>query len=100
MADLVPGYVKSYQSGELRKRVAKLYAVLESRELCARKCQVNRLSGEKGYCYSARALKWSLRKSEMVRKSGLLFAASIRKATSSQRRFSIFRDEATPMQQA
>jgi len=56
MADLVPGYVKLYQSGELSKRVAKLYAVLESCKLCARKCQVNRLSGEKGYCRSAREL--------------------------------------------
>ena len=42
--------------------------------------------------------RWSLRKSEMVRKSGVLFAASTRKAMSSWSRWAMRRDYATPTQ--
>ena len=44
------------------------------------------------------APRWSFRKSEMVRKSGVLLAASTRKAMSSWRRRAILREDATPMQ--
>ena len=44
------------------------------------------------------AARWSLRKSEMVRKSGVLLAASTRKAMSSWSRFSMPREEGTPTQ--
>ena len=47
-----------------------------------------------------RAPKWSLRKSAIVRKSGWLPAASIRKPTSSANRRWILRDEKTPTQYA
>ena len=43
-------------------------------------------------------LPLSLRKSEMVRKSGVLFAANTRKAMSSWSRWAIRREDATPMQ--
>ena len=39
-----PGYLKLYESGELDERIEKLYKILESCELCPRKCKVNRLS--------------------------------------------------------
>ena len=48
-----------YKSGELAKRIDRLYKVLESCELCARRCGVNRLRGEKGFCNSGLELKVS-----------------------------------------
>jgi len=53
------GYIKLFNSGELKKRIDKLYKVLESCELCARRCGVNRLKEEKGFCNSAVELKVS-----------------------------------------
>jgi putative pyruvate formate lyase activating enzyme len=35
---------------ELKRRIEKLFKILESCEICPRKCHVNRLKGEKGYC--------------------------------------------------
>jgi putative pyruvate formate lyase activating enzyme len=35
---------------ELKKGIEKLFKILESCEICPRKCHVNRLKGEKGYC--------------------------------------------------
>lgn len=49
-------YLKLYESGELDDRIDKLYRVLESCELCARKCRVNRLEGHQGYCKSGKEL--------------------------------------------
>ena len=37
-------------SGEFDERVEKFYKILESCSLCPRKCRVNRLNNEKGYC--------------------------------------------------
>jgi putative pyruvate formate lyase activating enzyme len=51
-----PDYIKLYEIGELGERVDRLYKILESCELCPRKCKVNRLKGEKGYCRSGREL--------------------------------------------
>jgi len=51
-----PGYLKLYESGELDERIEKLYKILESCELCPRKCKVNRLKGERGYCRSGEEL--------------------------------------------
>lgn len=45
-----------YESRELDERIGKLYKVLESCELCPRKCGVNRLDGEKGVCKSGKEL--------------------------------------------
>ena len=47
---------------------------------------------------SDNSARLSLRKSEMVRKSGVLLAASTRKAMSSWSRWAIHRDDATPTQ--
>ena len=38
--------------GELEKRVEKLWARLESCDICPRECGVNRLGGEFGFCHS------------------------------------------------
>jgi putative pyruvate formate lyase activating enzyme len=51
-----PSYLKLYESGELVGRIEKLYKILESCELCPRKCRVNRLEGEKGRCKSGEKL--------------------------------------------
>jgi putative pyruvate formate lyase activating enzyme len=51
-----PSYIKLYKGGELDERIERLYKILESCELCPRKCKVNRLMGEKGYCKSGREL--------------------------------------------
>ncbi|MFO7966672.1 MAG: radical SAM protein [Archaeoglobaceae archaeon] len=42
---------------ELEKRVETLYSILESCELCPRKCNVNRLEGETGECGAEKDLK-------------------------------------------
>lgn len=53
---LEPNYLKLYESGELDKRIDILYRILESCELCPRKCGANRLKGKKGYCRSGKEL--------------------------------------------
>lgn len=50
-----PSYLKLSES-ELDKRIEKLYKVLESCELCARKCRKNRLEGETEVCKSGKEL--------------------------------------------
>jgi len=35
---------------ELKKRIEKLFKILENCEICPRKCHINRLKGERGYC--------------------------------------------------
>jgi len=43
------GYL-SLSEKEWQKRIEKLFKILEKCELCPRKCQVNRLKGEEGFC--------------------------------------------------
>ncbi len=45
-----PAYLKLHKTGELRKRAEKLWAVMDSCELCPRRCGVNRHKGESGFC--------------------------------------------------
>lgn len=51
-----PGYITLQKSGELEERIQKLFSILRSCQLCARKCKVNRLEGERGYCQSGKDL--------------------------------------------
>ena len=44
-----PSYL-NLSKKELNLRVKKLFKILENCEICPRKCHVNRLKGEKGYC--------------------------------------------------
>lgn len=59
MAPFQPAYLPLYECGELRKRIEKLYGILESCELCPRKCRVNRRKGERGDCRSGEELRVS-----------------------------------------
>lgn len=47
-----PGYIALYRSGELERRAGALEARLGSCDLCPRRCGVNRLQGEPGFCRS------------------------------------------------
>jgi putative pyruvate formate lyase activating enzyme len=45
-----PFYLKTWSSGELRKKIQTAWDLLPSCSLCPRNCRVNRLNGEKGIC--------------------------------------------------
>ncbi|THB78966.1 MAG: radical SAM protein [Desulfobacteraceae bacterium] len=45
-----PAYLKLHKTGELKKRAEKLWAMMETCQLCPRACGVNRLEGEIGFC--------------------------------------------------
>lgn len=51
-----PVYLNSRKKGKLKEKIDRLYRILESCEICPRKCRVNRLKGEKGYCKSGKDL--------------------------------------------
>ena len=56
MAAFKPSYIGLHESRKLGERTERLFKILESCELCARKCRVNRLEGETGYCKSGKEL--------------------------------------------
>ena len=45
-----PSYLSLHSSGELARRVERARDLLASCELCARRCRVNRLEGDRGEC--------------------------------------------------
>jgi len=45
-----PAYLKLHKTGELKKRAEKLWAIMESCQLCPRRCEVNRHEGMRGVC--------------------------------------------------
>ena len=45
-----PSYLTSYQNGDLNNLAEKTFKLLESCSICPRKCKVNRLKNEKGFC--------------------------------------------------
>ncbi len=47
---LYPSYVTLSESGELAERIERAYALLASCTVCPRKCRVNRLNNERGFC--------------------------------------------------
>jgi putative pyruvate formate lyase activating enzyme len=49
-----PGYLDLLKSGELAKRAEQLEKRLESCDLCPRKCGVNRLQDQRGFCHSGK----------------------------------------------
>jgi putative pyruvate formate lyase activating enzyme len=51
-AGFEPAYLKLHQTGELKERADKLWAIMESCRLCPRKCGVNRQEGNSGFCQS------------------------------------------------
>ncbi|MBM3255277.1 MAG: radical SAM protein [Candidatus Omnitrophica bacterium] len=47
---MYPAYLRSYRSGKLAKITEEAFDLLESCSLCPRKCGINRLKGELGFC--------------------------------------------------
>jgi len=47
-----PGYLALYRSGELKNRAGRLEARLSNCDICPRKCGVDRLQDEHGFCRS------------------------------------------------
>jgi putative pyruvate formate lyase activating enzyme len=45
-----PSYVKAYQNGKLDMIIKKAFALLEACTICPRRCGVNRLNDEEGFC--------------------------------------------------
>ena len=45
-----PGYLQRHVSGELEERAGRAYDLLRSCTVCPRKCGVNRLEDERGFC--------------------------------------------------
>ncbi len=50
MSPTDPCYIKTYETGELKKRIEKARSSLHACSLCPRECRVDRISGEKGIC--------------------------------------------------
>ena len=57
--DFEPAYLKLHRSGELKKRGEELWDIMKSCQLCPRKCGVNRLDGNEGFCQASSQLEVS-----------------------------------------
>ncbi|MFH1243507.1 MAG: radical SAM protein [Pseudomonadota bacterium] len=58
-SDFEPGYLRLHRTGELKKRGKDLWEMMRSCELCPRKCGVNRLEGDEGFCQASAQLEIS-----------------------------------------
>ena len=47
---MYPSYLKYYNDGRLNKLIKSAFEMLKSCAICPRKCGVNRLKGEEGFC--------------------------------------------------
>ncbi len=45
-----PAYLKLHHAGKLDERIEQVYAIFENCQLCPRRCGVNRLEGQRGFC--------------------------------------------------
>jgi putative pyruvate formate lyase activating enzyme len=54
VADFEPSYLETERSGKLARKADELEARLESCDLCPRRCRVNRMKDELGFCHSGR----------------------------------------------
>jgi len=52
-----PMYLEAYSNGRLTKIVKKAFKKLESCSICPRRCQVNRLKAEQGFCKTGLKVK-------------------------------------------
>ena len=52
-----PNYVKVHRNGELKRKGEAMWELLGNCRLCPRKCGVNRLAGETGFCKATSKLK-------------------------------------------
>jgi putative pyruvate formate lyase activating enzyme len=46
----LPSYINLHNTGELHKRISTLTDLLQECRICPRRCEVNRLQGELGFC--------------------------------------------------
>lgn len=51
-AEWQPAYLKLESEGKFSERIEQAYSILENCQLCPRRCGVNRLNGEIGFCRS------------------------------------------------
>jgi putative pyruvate formate lyase activating enzyme len=68
-----PGYLPLLRNGILHARVRQAREVLKSCTLCPRRCRVNRLAGERGYCQAGsdiRVASWNTHRWEEPPVSG------------------------------
>ncbi len=54
-----PAYLRLHRSGELKRRGEELWGIMKSCQLCPRKCGVNRLEGDQGFCQASAQLEIS-----------------------------------------
>ncbi|MBT9130688.1 MAG: hypothetical protein DDT40_00322 [candidate division WS2 bacterium] len=54
-----PQYLELIKTGEIDERINKLFNILQDCVLCSRKCHINRIKGERGYCQAGRELEIS-----------------------------------------
>ena len=59
MNNFEPKYIGAYKSGKLKKLIHKYLDVLKKCNLCPRKCNINRLKDEKGFCRTGRLARIS-----------------------------------------
>jgi putative pyruvate formate lyase activating enzyme len=52
-----PAYLELHRTGELKRRGDQLWALMESCELCPRRCGVDKLAGEEGFCGASAQLE-------------------------------------------
>ena len=67
MEEIFPSYIKLYEAGELKERLDLLKEKLKACTVCPHHCEVNRLSGKKGFCktpYRVRVASVFLHKGE------------------------------------
>ena len=54
MKNFEAAYIRTFEKGLLQKKIKAAYKLLSPCQLCPRKCQVDRLSGETGICKTGR----------------------------------------------
>ena len=54
MEKFEPAYIKTFEKGLLQKKIQAAYEILNSCNLCPRRCRVNRIAGETGICKTAK----------------------------------------------
>jgi putative pyruvate formate lyase activating enzyme len=50
MPSFQPSYIKTFETGRLRRKIEKAVDILNACTLCPRKCGINRLAGDTGIC--------------------------------------------------
>ncbi|MBL7130878.1 MAG: 4Fe-4S cluster-binding domain-containing protein [Candidatus Omnitrophica bacterium] len=51
---MYPSYLEAYTNGRLNKKIEEAFSLLESCSLCPRKCGINRMGDEKGFCQTGK----------------------------------------------